>query len=80
MPTYQKLQSITEHNYGKSTKPHISPYVYTWSNTIMDKLCIVTTEHKHKYEQLRSKCKDNKLQDNTTVCLSPLSILVANQE
>ena len=75
MPTYQKLQSITEYNHGGNTKPNISPYVYTWSNSIMDKLNIVTTEHKHKYEQLYNKCKNNKLQNNTTVCLSPLSNL-----
>ena len=75
MPTYQRLQSITEYSHSKGTKPAITPYVYTWNNTIMDKLCIITTEHKHKYEQLYNKCKNNKLQDNTTVCLSPLSNL-----
>jgi hypothetical protein len=77
MPTYQKLQSITEYNYSKNSnaKPAISPYVYTWNNTIMNRLNIVTIEHKNKYKQLYDKCKDNKLQDNTTVCLSPLSTL-----
>lgn len=75
MPTYQKLQSITEYNYNNGKKPHISPYTYTWGNIIMDKLCIVTTEHKNKYKQLQDKCKNNKLQNDTTVCLSPLSNL-----
>jgi hypothetical protein len=77
MPTYQKLQSIIEYNHSKNsnTKPVISPYAYTWHNTIMNKLNIITTEHKNKYAQLYDKCKDNKLQNNTTVCLSPLSSL-----
>ena len=74
MPTYQKLQSITEYSH-KNTKPNISPYTYTWGNSIMDRLCVFTTEHKNKYTQLYNTCKDNKLQNNTTVCLSPLSNL-----
>ena len=74
MPTYQKLQAITEYKHP-GTKPGIAPYTYNWSNNIMNCLRIITTEHKNKYEQLYSKCKDNKLQNNTTVCLSPLSTL-----
>jgi hypothetical protein len=75
MPTYQKLQSITEYNYGNIKKPHISPYTTSWGNVMLNKLNIITTEHKNKYKQLYNKCKDNKLQNNTTVCLSPLSNL-----
>lgn len=75
MPTYQKLQGITEYQQSTSIKPDITPYTYNWNNSIMDTLCIITTEYKHKYEQLYNNCKDNKLQNNTTVCLSPLSNL-----
>jgi len=67
MPTYQRLRSLLDYN-GK-----IAPYIY--GNNIHKRISIITKEHEDKYNKLYNNNKDNKIENNTTLCMSPLSNL-----